>query len=304
MAASWLYLRWAMACYRSTIHREQADMKQIFRLTTWALLLALASNQAAACTLWAVAGADASGGTLISKNRDWKPDHTQKLKLVRPKKGFDYFGLYAEGNDEPGLKAGVNEKGLTIISASVNLPKKALENQPGKRGVMIRILASYASVDALSADAEQVFSSARAGYFMVADGRKVLVAEVGLEGKYSVKVVESGATTHTNHYLDPALATTYNAKVGQSSTMRLARINDLLAQTPRPFNSAQFAEISRDRNDGSDNSLWRSGKSKTMASWIMESPVDGPPKLRVLIANPDEAEILQEFVLDAAFWKK
>ena len=52
------------------------------------------------------------------------------------------------------------------------------------------------------------------------------------------------------------------------------------------------------------NSLWRSGKIKTMASWILESPASGAPKLRVLIANPDEAETLQEFVLDKTFWKR
>ena len=267
-------------------------------------ILSLLPIQAVACTLWAVAGPEANGGTLVSKNRDWKPDHTQKLKLVRSKRGFDYFGLYAEGNDDPGLKAGVNEKGLVIVSASVNLPKKALENQPGKRGVMIRIMESYASVDALSADADQVFSLARASYFVAADSRKVLVAEVGLEGKYSFKVLENGVTTHTNHFLDPELATLYNNKIGSSSATRLARINELLTNGSRPFGSAQFAEISRDQHDGPDNSLWRSGKSRTMASWIMESPVNGVPRLRVVIANPDEAETTQEFLLDEAFWKR
>ncbi len=283
---------------------NKTDMRLFSRMSAFVLVVALISGHAAACTLWAAAGPEASGGTLVSKNRDWKPDHTQKLKLVRSKRGFDYFGLYAEGNDEPGLKAGVNEKGLTIVSASVNLPKKALENQPGKRGVMSRIMESYASVDALRADADQVFSSARASYFVVADSRKVLVAEVGLEGKYSVKVLENGVTTHTNHYLDPALATLYNNKIGSSSATRLARINELLTNGSRPFGGAQFAEISRDQHDGPDNSLWRSGKSRTMASWIMESPANGAPRLRVVIANPDEAETTQEFLLDEAFWKR
>ena len=279
-------------------------MKLFSRLAVGASILALISTQTIACTLWAVAGPDASSGTLVSKNRDWKPDHTQKLKLVRSKRGFDYFGLYAEGNDDPGLKAGVNEKGLTIVSASVNLPKKALENQPGKHGVMSRIMETYASVDALSADAEQVFSSARASYFVVVDSKKVLVAEVGLEGKYSVKILENGVATHTNHYLDPDLAALYNSKVGQSSATRLARINELLTQGLRPFSSAQFSEISRDQHDSPDDSLWRSGKSRTMASWIVESPASGAPKLRVVLANPDEAETVQEFVLNEAFWKR
>lgn len=279
-------------------------MRFSLRWIVSAPILAMSLNYAVACTLWAAAGPDANGGTLVSKNRDWKPDHTQTLKLVRSKTGFDFFGLYAEGNDDPGLKAGVNAKGLTIVSASVNLPKKALENQPGKHGVMRRILETYASVDDLNADAERVFSSARASYLLVADNRKVLLVEVGLEGKYSVKVLEGGVATHTNHYLDPQLATLYNDKVGRSSATRLARIDDLLANASRPYSSAQFAEMSRDRNDGPDNSLWRSGKSKTMASWIVESSASRVPKLRVVIANPDEAETVQEFVLDEAFWRR
>ena len=279
-------------------------MKLISKRSIFALILSQIFSQAIACTLWAAAGQDANGGTLVSKNRDWKPDHTQKLKLVHPRRGFTYFGLYAEGNDEPGLKAGVNEKGLTIISASVNLAKKVLDNQPGKRGVMSRIMESYSSVDDLNIDAEQVFSSARASYFLIADRKKVLIAEVGLEGKYSIKVLENGVITHTNHYLDSDLALLYNSRIGQSSATRLARINQLLTQTPRPFTMAKFAEISRDQHDGPDNSLWRNGKANTMASWIMESPANGAPKLRVVIANSNEAENLQEFVLDEAFWKK
>lgn len=267
-------------------------------------LLSLFPIHLQACTLWAAAGADASGGTLISKNRDWKPDHTQKLKLVHPKTGFTYFGLYAEGNDDPGLKAGINEKGLTVISASSNLPKKALDNQPGKHGVMTQILTTYSSIDALAADADKIFSESRANFFMVSDRHKVLVAEVGLEGKFSIKVVDTGPVTHTNHYLDPQLAAEFNKKIGPSSATRFARINTLLEQAPRPYTPAQFATISRDHNDGPDNSLWRNGKEFTMASWIVETPAEGAPRLRVVIANPNEAENLQELVLDEAFWKK
>ena len=80
-----------------------------------------------ACTLWAAAGGDASGGTIISKNRDWKPDHTQVLKVHRDRKGYAYFGLYAEGNKDPGLKEGVNEHGLTVITATAG----AIPKQPG-----------------------------------------------------------------------------------------------------------------------------------------------------------------------------
>jgi len=51
-------------------------------------LLAGSSASLKACTLWAAAGEDASGGTIISKNRDWKPDHTQVLKMHRDRKVY------------------------------------------------------------------------------------------------------------------------------------------------------------------------------------------------------------------------
>jgi isopenicillin-N N-acyltransferase-like protein len=258
-----------------------------------------------ACTLWAAIGDKAGGGgTLLSKNRDWKPDHRQTLRLVHPREGFTYLGLFAEGNDDPGLKAGVNEKGLSIVSASTNVPRNARASQPGKHGVMARILAGYASVDALIADAEKILSQARTSFFMVSDRRKVLVAEVGLAGKFSVKVVESGTATHTNHFLDPQLASIYNDKIGTSSAIRLARINELLAQGESPFTLAKFAAISRDQHDGQDNSLWRSGRECTLASWIIESPIAGPQRLCVVIANPREEESTQDFELSEVFWKK
>lgn len=268
------------------------------------LFLGLLSSATLACTLWAAAGEDASGGTLISKNRDWKPDHIQKLKLLRPKTGFAYFGLYAEGNNEPGLKAGVNEAGLSIVSASSNIPRKIRDIQPGKRGIMQRILVNYANIDALATDADKVFPASRANFFMISDRSKVLLAEVGLDGKYIIKITSNGSITHTNHYLDPQLAAEFNKKIGPSSATRFARINTLLGQTARPFTLAQFAAISRDHNDGPDNSLWRNGKEHTMASWIVETPASGSPKLRVVIANPNEAETTQEFILDDAFWNK
>jgi hypothetical protein len=267
------------------------------------VIFALPPVPATACTLWGAAGAAADGGTLISKNRDWKPDHTQYLKMVRPKKGLAYFGLFAEGNDEPGLKAGVNEKGLTIISASSNIPRRTREQQMGEHGLMRRILEKYDSVDSLVGDAQQVFSHAYAAFLLVSDRSKVLSVEIGLDGKFALKVTESGPVTHTNHYLDPQLAALYNRKTEPSSETRLTRVNTLLTESSKPHSLDQFSAISRDHHDGADNSLWRNGRAYTMASWIVASPAVGAPRLRVVIANPGEAERLQEFVLDRGFWE-
>ena len=267
-------------------------------------ILALAPAPLAACTLWAAVGPAADGGTLVAKNRDWRPDHKQMLELVRPRYGLAYFGLFAVGSDEPGLKGGVNEKGLAIISASTNIPKRLRADQSGKHGVMRQILQYYASVADLAADAGKVFSQARDSFFLVSDRKQVLVVEVGLDGHFSAHPVDAGTTAHTNHFLDPQLAALYNEKIGASSATRLARINELLAQGQPPFTLDQFAAMSRDRHDGPDDSLWRNGKEWTLASWILESRAAGPQSLRVVIANPGEAERTQTFTLDQAFWKR
>lgn len=257
-----------------------------------------------ACTLWGAAGADAGDGTILSKNRDWKPDHQQSLKLVRPAQGYAYFGLYAEGNDEPGLKAGVNEKGLSIVSASSNIPDALRKNQSGKHGIMTDILRRFASIDALLPQADRLFAASHANFFMIADAHKLLVAEVGLDGRYRYKVVDQGTTAHTNHYLDDALAGQFQDKPGRSSATRLTRVTELLAQAPRPLSPEQFAQISRDHHDGPNNSLWRNGHEHTLASWIISHPKNSAPHLRVVLDNPGQEETTQEFTLDEAFWKK
>ncbi|VEB42527.1 Acyl-coenzyme A:6-aminopenicillanic acid acyl-transferase [Chromobacterium violaceum] len=63
-----------------------------------------------ACTLWGAAGTASMEGSLLAKNRDWKPDHAQSLRLLHPEHGYAYLGLYADNGSEPGIKAGVNQK--------------------------------------------------------------------------------------------------------------------------------------------------------------------------------------------------
>jgi len=257
------------------------------------------------CTLWGASGKAASGGTIMSKNRDWAPDHSQELKMRRIVTGYAYFGLYAVGGTEPGLKAGVNEKGLSVITAAAgSIPKSLRDRQPGKQGVISRLLSELASCDEVLAKKEEIFSRARAMFVMIADRKKILVVEVGLDGKYALKTVEDGIAVHTNHFLERSLSE-FNVKVGSSSAKRLQRITELMTMSPRPFTTELFVAMSRDQNDGPDNSLWRTGKSsRTLASWIIEIPSHGDPKLRVMLANPGEPERTRDFVLNETFWKE
>lgn len=281
-------------------------MPHTLRTRGFATLLALLllSNPAPACTLWAAAGTNVGGGTLLAKNRDWKPDHRQILKHTQPKDGFAWFGLYATGNEDPGIKAGVNEKGLSVIlAAASSIPKKLRDKQPGKQGVISQILSRFASVDELAANADRVFSGSRAMFLLVADRQQILMAEIGLGGEFVFHTLDNGALAHTNHYLNKDLAV-FNNPTSPSSIARLARINALLNQTAQPHTLTSFATMSRDRYDGPDNSLWRSGKEHTLSSWIVQTPATGAPRLRVVIANPGEAEKTFEYTLNEDFWKK
>lgn len=274
------------------------------RLLATALSIALISGSAAASTLWAAAGTSAGGGTLLSKNQDGPSDQRNILKREPSADGFAWFGLYATGKNDPGLKAGINEKGLSVISAEASsISPKLRGRQSGKHAAISQILSRFASVDELAANADHVFSGSRAIFLLVADRQQVLLAEIGLGGEFVFHAVDDGTLAHTNHYLNKDLAV-FNTANTPGSAVRLARINALLKQTPKPYSVREFARMSRDRHDGPDNSLWRSGKEHTLSSWILQTPASGAPRLRVLIANPGEGEKIHEYTLDEAFWKK
>jgi len=268
------------------------------------LVVALAGIQTRACTLWAAAGTEvAGGGTLLSKNRDWRPDHRQELRLVRPKSGFAYFGLYAVDGSEPGLKAGINERGLTIVSASAEMTREEREARKSKRGVMTRVLRAVASTDEFLARADEFLTDAKAEFLLVADGRRALSVEISPDGRRAIVETTSGVIAHTNHYLAPALAEG-RPKIGRSSATRLNRVRALLEGSARPLTLDRFVAIGRDQNDGPDDSLWRTGREHTMASWIVREIPGAAPILRVVIANPGAEEVTRVFTLDDGFWAK
>ena len=258
-----------------------------------------------ACTLWGVVCDNAAGGTILSKNRDWKPDHTQVLKMNRSGKGYAYFGLYAVGGTEPGIKEGVNEKGLTVVTASASsIPQSKRDNQPGKHSVISKLLSGYSSCDEVLAKKDEIFSVTRAMFIMISDSTKILVVEVGLEGQYAIKTIETGSAVHTNHFLEEKLSV-FNTKIGSSSATRLERITELLKTASPSHTIESFSKISRDQHAGPDNSLWRTGQNgATLSSWIIETPSHDRPKLKVVMANPGKPEETHTFVLDQKFWSE
>jgi hypothetical protein len=273
----------------------------------WALSVLLffaGAGPAWACTLFGLAGPDvAGGGTLLVKNRDWRPNQTQRLALVVPEDGHRYLGLFADGGRASGLKAGVNAAGLTVVSATAgSVPREARRLAAGMGGVLRRLLHECGSVAEAVARTD-LFSRAKPCFYMLSDRRELARIEIGPGGRFAVTRAARGALWQTNHYLEPALAAD-NHTIGVSSWTRAARIEALLDALPRPANLAGLLALSRDSAGGPDNGIWRTGgaptATRTLATFAVAMPPAGPGTLSLRLADPGMPERVQTVILDAA----
>ena len=271
-------------------------MKNIFvnLLITVTLLL---TAPVEACTLFAANGSVVDdGGTLLVKNRDWEPNQHQVIKFVPSKDGYSYFGLYAEGT-AAGMKAGINEKGLTVVSATAgSIPSKERKNMLNKAGSLAKLLKECASVEEALTRTD-LFLGPK--ILMLADKKSVATIEIGPEGKFSIEQKENDYICHTNHYVAEDMLN-FNKKIGQSSQKRYERICQLLDDASSPFSLDVFLNFSNDRNDGPDNSIFRLGSNpantRTMAVWAVKIPLDSSPEVYVRILNPNEDEKIIKIV--------
>ncbi|MBV8658834.1 MAG: hypothetical protein JO142_13500 [Burkholderiales bacterium] len=255
-----------------------------------------------ACTLWGATGSASAGGTLLAKNRDWMPDHVQSVRMVHPEHGLSYIGLYAEGSRVPGLKQGVNEAGLSVVGASASsLPRAVRNAEKAEPGLLRAILSSYHNLDEIETDAPRLFAHRHPDFFLLADARGLMQVEIGLHGHYAIRRGQDGTFTHTNHYLDTSVIDEPQ-KIGESSATRLGRIQSLLTDAHGKHTLAEFEQISKDRHDGPDDSLWRNGRESTLAGWQIALPADGAPRLHLLVANPGAEQQTADWTLDKAFW--
>ncbi len=270
----------------------------------FALCLGLAPA-ASACTLWGAAGEKVEGGgTLIAKNRDWTPTQVQDVRRVVPRDGFMYLGLFATDEEGTGLKAGVNEKGLVVVTATASVIPGERRGNPDRKSISSsEILKTCSTVEEVTSQLDRF---THASYYLIADKAKVAVIEVGPGGKATARITENGTLAQTNHYLDEPLRI-LNKKVSQSSRDRYDRIRELLSKDPDGFSLEDFVAFSEDKNAGPDNSICRTGsspaRSRTLATWIIENPASGAPLLYLKVANPDEPERTMRLSLDESFWR-
>lgn len=243
---------------------------------------------ALACTLWSASGDSlAGGGILISKNRDWAPNHQQHLELSTIRdSGYRYLGLIATGNDSPGLKAGVNTKGLVVVTASPPSYMEKDKSLPRVLGVARKILADCKTVKQALSRREWFVGPQ---FIMLADPDEIAIVEIGLDGKFRVKSTKSGVLSCTNHYIEPDLVDLNRGKPGVSSVKRLDKIHQFLASKDK-FSLEDFIQISTSTDAGADNSLWRTGSkptsNRTLATWMIYQPNGGEFQLYLKLANP------------------
>ncbi len=244
-------------------------------------------NKGEPCTLWAIAGDSVVGeGTILVKNRDWTPNHQQKMELITPPEGYRYLGLIAMGKDMPGLKGGVNEEGLVVVTASAPSYLEQQNNLYPVKGVIQKILKNCRNVrEAIKQ--EDWFIGPR--FIMMADAKEIACVEVGLNGKFKIQSTTSGNLSHTNHYLESDFIALNPEKPYVSSQERQRQIQQFLS-TKQNFDLHDFIKVSRSEEGGPDNSIWRRGStarsSRTLATWIVHQPVSRNTILFLRMANP------------------
>ena len=231
---------------------------------------------AAACTLWAAAGERvAGGGVLIAKNRDWRDDCRQELRRYRPRHGFRYVGLYALCRRTRGLMAGVNQKGLVVVSATAPYPRAERLAGRRTRGLNRKLLASCAGVEQVLAR-RHLLRGPR--ILLLADPSRIALVEIAKQGLMAVRVLRHGVLMATNHYGLPFTRRFNPHLLSPSSLARYQRIASLLRR-PGDLTLGGFLRMGR------DPVLWRQprrpGGTRTLAGWVVRLEPGGNLELVV-----------------------
>jgi hypothetical protein len=239
----------------------------------------------------------------VAKNRDWKPDNNTSLELVITEDGYRYLGIVSDEGASAGIKGGINQQGLVVVSASVTTVEEV--NTDGK-GLNRQVLTYYDTVDSVLNDTK-LLSNLNPNFYIIGDKKKIAVIEVTPDGEYSVKETDNGCLYHANHYSFKEFLE-YNEKSYKGSEKRYDRIGYLLTNCGKLLTLQDFVNFSEDKNDGPDESIWRTGstseKARTLASFIVSIPKNGSPEVSLKLANPDDDERIYNLKLDSNFWAK
>ena len=120
---------------------------------------------------------------------------------------------------------------------------------------------------------------------MIADGSRVAVVEIGPGSGYSVQSIKEGRSP-TRTTISTTGSLPDNIVMGVLSRKRLARIEELLSDAPKPFCFDDFLAFAADRRDGPSDSIFRVGdlsnRERTVATFIARVASDGTASSRSL----------------------
>lgn len=268
-----------------------------------AMFLFLWMGYGEACTIWASAGDVVAGkGVIVGKNRDNSSSLHTRLGLVFPAKGFRFLGILdieADGY----VVAAVNEKGLVVVNASANSVQRS------KRHVAVedftqRILENFDSVDSLDKQRD-IFRKTHPALYIIADSTRIMSVEVAPRGQVAITVKDNGTFAFTNHYTSQSLADA-NEKISRESTLRLKRINQLIASLNREHTLDDYIAMSRDRNSGGPGPVMRDPRKgssiRTLATWVIRLEPGSAPVVYAQIFNEGKQPETFTAKLDRTFW--
>jgi hypothetical protein len=255
-------------------------------------------------SLWAAAGdAVRDGGALVGKNYDGQPVHCE-LRMVIPKQGIVYLGVFPpHGRKGQGPLAGINAKGLAVVSAAPETLSDA-RMSPSAERITERLLTGFETVDALLS-APHLFKKGFPVFCIIADRAKIALIEVSPHGEVAVKSTENGIIVHTNHYITDGFLS-LNKKADKISELRLERLDSTLKGAAAALTVDDFINASKDKGSGAQDAIFRldgpPGTERTLASWVLRLPKSGAPELYVALFGADGTGMEYDFNLDQPFW--
>ena len=270
-----------------------------------AFFLIFKINMGFSCTLFAAAGNTVRhNGVIIVKNRDWKPDHFQMIKIIKKKNRLSYIGLFAKGGRVPGLKAGVNEKGLVVITATAGvLPRKIRLKKPRTKKLISKLL----QCADLNCAIEKVKKMRGPRFILIADVNGIAKVSMSPEKNPIIQRINNGYLTSANHYVNPRFVK-YNQKKHKSSLKRYKRINELFQKSSKPLSTGDFIFFSNDQNNGRHNSIYRRGsrrkRTRTLSTFLVDIASHNEIYLWVKLMNPQKKIKYYKYDLKKIFSKK
>jgi len=259
-------------------------MKKIFLFCIFLLL----ANNIFACTSWSTLNGE-NNTVLLAKNRDELPYQRQAVILKKPSHGYVYLALVSINDNNPGIRAGINQAGLAVMSLSASAMEKA--QRRGRGGAIKKMLTHCASISDVIKQQNFLFAGQKPDFYMLADPHQIAYVEVGPQGQFNIAVRNRGDLYHTNHYLSPRFSTS-NEKAVESSHVRYQRIAAIMqAHQNRPWSFTNFIAVSRDQTAGPNNSIWRVGTGgvRTLSTFVVSIPKNNsPPTVYIYLATPGQ----------------